>query len=262
MLFGPFWTSLIGAPNSLCSFVLTFAQPLKQKRSAGCVNIVNLRYVRGLQTATALLCGVVAVGLNFVTTKPLELQARSRRPPNCAQFSIDTRASQPLRGVTLPPPHGCHTRAINGYPVPDPSCTPGSINPTVTIAVLRDPAFRTACIRQQVTTAHEKAQTYSWYSIRHPANNTGGSQTCELDHLVSLELGGADTLDNIWPQCGPPGVGLDERYFKQKDAVENYLAWRVRHGEMDLAQAQKGIATNWTQYLAQAMEHCASRRCE
>lgn len=213
--------------------------------------------------AIALMCGVVGIGLNFVDMQPLELQARSRRPTNCSQFSIDDRASQPLRAVTLPPAQGgCHTRTMNGFVIPDPNCTPGAINPTVTVTVLRDPAFRTACIRQQVTTEHEKSQTYDWYSIPHPANNTGGSQSCERDHLVSLELGGADTLDNIWPQCGPPGVSLAERYFKQKDAVENYLAWRVRRGEMDLAQAQRGIATNWMQYLAEARQHCTSGRCE
>jgi hypothetical protein len=49
-----------------------------------------------------------------------------------------------------------------------------------------------------------------------------------------------------------PGVPLAQRYLKQKDMVENYLAWRVRHGEMDLGQAQRGIASNWTQYLADA----------
>jgi ATP-dependent DNA ligase len=26
----------------------------------------------------------------------------------------------------------------------------------------------------------------------------------------------------LWPQCGPNEVELNERYFKQKDAVENY----------------------------------------
>jgi hypothetical protein len=151
---------------------------------------------------------------------------------------------------------------MNGLPIPDSACTPGAINPTVTIAVLRDPAFRTACIRQQVTTAQQKAQTYRWYSIPHPANNSGGSQSCELDHLVSLELSGADTLDNIWPQCGPPGVPLAQRYFKQKDMVENYLAWRVRRGDVNLGQTQGGIAANWTQYLAAAKQHCSAERCQ
>jgi hypothetical protein len=73
-----------------------------------------------------------------------------------------------------------------------------------------------------------------------------------LDHLVSLELGGADTLDNIWPQCGPPGVKLAKRYFKIKDGVENYLAAKVKAGGISLKDAQRGIATEWTQYIPEA----------
>ena len=209
------------------------------------------------------VCGVWALTTVIVDSPNVpKLMARSRRPPNCSQFNIDARASQPLVAVTLPPAEGgCHTRLLSGLPIPDPKCTPGAINPTITARVLRDPAFRTACVRRQVTTEHEKAQTYNWYAIPHPVNNSGGNQSCELDHLVSLELGGADTLDNIWPQCGPPGVPLAQRYFKQKDLVENYLSWRVKRGEMDLAQAQKDIATNWTQYLEQAKQHCGSQGC-
>jgi hypothetical protein len=87
-------------------------------------------------------------------------------------------------------------------------------------------------------------------------------QTCELDHLISLELGGADTLDNIWPQCGPPGRVLRERFFKQKDIVENYLAKQVRDGVMDLNQAQQGIATDWTQYIDDARKACPGGKCK
>ena len=87
-------------------------------------------------------------------------------------------------------------------------------------------------------------------------SNTRANQVCELDHLVSLELGGADALDNIWPQCGPDAVTLREQHFKQKDMVENYLAARVRSGAMSLADAQRGIAADWTQYLAAAQ--CAT----
>ena len=103
-----------------------------------------------------------------------------------------------------------------------------------------------------LTSAAKKATTYTFYSIAHPDHNQGVMQTCELDHLISLELGGADSLDNIWPQCGPSGVVLRERYFKEKDAVENYLAKQVRDGVMNLEDAQKGIAEDWTQYLEEA----------
>jgi hypothetical protein len=82
-----------------------------------------------------------------------------------------------------------------------------------------------------------------------------------LYHLIPLELGGADTLDNVWPQCGPSGVALPQRFFKEKDAVENYLAMQVRQGRMDLGAAQKGIATDWTQFLGEAMRACPEGRC-
>ena len=159
---------------------------------------------------------------------------------NC--FSIDPKADKPLAADTLPPTHACHARMSHGLPIPDPTCSPGATNPTITIQILRTatqpPAtgFRTSCVRDKATSAHAKAATYDWYGVPHPAHNTGASQTCELDHIVSLELGGADTLDNIWPECGPPGVALNDRYFKQKDLVENYLAAQVHTGAMTLAE--------------------------
>jgi len=137
---------------------------------------------------------------------------------------------------------------------------PGGVNPTVTVEVLRDPAYRTGCTRNSGTSAKQKNATYNWYRILHPSNNTGAHQICELDHLISLELGGADTLDNIWPQCGPPGVPLIQRYFKQKDLVENYLAAQVKAGNIDLTDAQYGIARDWTQYLDASNQYYTHHR--
>jgi hypothetical protein len=163
--------------------------------------------------------------------------------------------------VTARGSHACQTGTRNGFPIPDPNCTPGAINPTVSEAVLRNPGFRTRCVRDCVTSIGGKSATYDMYGISHPAHNMGATQTCELDHLVSLELGGADTLDNIWPQCGPMGVALARRYFKQKDTVENYLAAQVKSSAMDLSTAQMGIAQDWTQFLSPAKEWCASHKC-
>jgi len=124
----------------------------------------------------------------------------------------------------------------------------------------RTPNYRTSCTRDGATSAAQKNKTYGWYGLPHPAHNTGANQFCELDHLISLELGGADTLENIWPQCGPDKVTLRERYFKQKDAVENYLAAQVKAGTISLHDAQWGIANDWTQYLDAATEVRWSQR--
>jgi hypothetical protein len=41
----------------------------------------------------------------------------------------------------------CQIRWNNGYPVPDPRCTPGGINPSITVADLRNPQWRTSFVR-------------------------------------------------------------------------------------------------------------------
>jgi hypothetical protein len=103
--------------------------------------------------------------------------------------------------------------------------------------VLRDQSFTTKCIRDVATQEEEKAGTFAWYDVPHASNNSGETQICELDHLISLELGGGDTLDNIWPQCRPSGVSLPQRLFKVNDIVENFSAMHVRAGRMDLIDA-------------------------
>lgn len=172
------------------------------------------------------------------------------------------RASiQPVTPGSSPASANLHDADQERLPVPDPNCTPGAINPTLRVEVLRDPGFTIRCIRDTATPEEEKARTYDWYNLPHPADNSGESQTCELDHLISLELGGADTLDNIWPQCRPSEVALPQRFFKEKDTVENLLAMQVREGRMDLAEAQKRIATDWTQFLEEARRACPEGTC-
>lgn len=161
-----------------------------------------------------------------------------------------------------PPSSSCHTQIKNGYPVPDASCTPGAANATLTTDVLHAPGFSTDCMRDKATTGDDKDNTYDWYGITKPSNNQGVYQICELDHLVSLELGGADTLENIWPQCGPDAVTLNRRYFKIKDQVEDYLAMRVRACHMELHDAQTAIAADWTQFLSKAQAACRGTSCK
>jgi len=207
-------------------------------------------------TTFVLLCFVAPLAQSQMDTE------RSKTPTTCAQFKINQKASQPIHAVNLPPSSTCKIKADNAKYIPDPSCTPGAINPTVTEAMLKNPAFRTGCIRNEATTEEQKTTTYGWYKQTHPSDNTGEGQTCELDHLIPLYLGGADTLDNIWPQCGPDGVALDDRYFKEKDKVEYYLGQQVREGNIALADAQQGIASDWTQYLPKADAFCRSGKCD
>jgi hypothetical protein len=62
----------------------------------------------------------------------------------------------------------------------------------------------------------------------------------EVDHLIPLELGGDNTIENLWPEAAEPRPGSHE-----KDRVENYLHDKVCSGKMSLSEAQRLIATNW-----------------
>lgn len=176
---------------------------------------------------------------------------------SCQTLNVICEATY-FRDWQAPADHSCRTQLRNGYPVPDPQCTPGGINPSITADVLRDPQWRTGCIRNCQESEAAKHITYHWYGVKKPRVNSGDNQVCELDHLVPLELGGADGLGNIWPECGPNAAVLKDRYFKVKDRVENYLADEVRAGRMPLETAQHGIAADWTQYLDEANRYCAS----
>jgi hypothetical protein len=87
---------------------------------------------------------------------------------------------------------------------------------------------------RNVSTA-TKDHVYASYGI---LTHTTGEY--EVDHLVSLELGGSNDISNLFPEAAEPRPG-----FHEKDAVENYLHAQVCNGAVPLLQAQQEIATNW-----------------
>jgi len=120
------------------------------------------------------------------------------------------------------------------------------------VDVLCSPSFRTSIVRDSVTSAVEKRRVYERYGIPRPANNRGSTQVCEIDHLVPLELGGADTLANLWPECSSGYAGWDGAGFRDKDHFENYLRRQVCSGSISLSDAQSEIATDWFRYWVAA----------
>jgi len=167
---------------------------------------------------------------------------------------IDPKASVPLAPVDFASlkPGDCHLRyAANGMSLPDPHCTPGAINPTITADVLKNPAFRTGQERDLLTSAAQKRRVYALYGITPPANNRGPNQTCELDHLISIGLGGSDALENVWPECGPSNVPVGQREFKIKDAHAELSLMRQVKAGADLRTIQMQIAKDWTQFIVE-----------
>jgi hypothetical protein len=117
-------------------------------------------------------------------------------------------------------------------PLPDPVCTPGATLRGVTKAQVCTPGWASA---HRDVPASEKAAVYAEYGI---ASHARGAY--EVDHLVSLELGGSNALANLFPEAASPRPG-----FHEKDRLEDVLHDAVCSGRMSLAAAQRGIARNW-----------------
>jgi hypothetical protein len=130
-----------------------------------------------------------------------------------------------------------HSPADPDYPYwPSSALTPGSIQET------RPSQFCQsgwAAAHRNVTSAQYR-QVYAAYGIPYP-QPTG---TFELDHLIPLELGGANSNDNLWPEPRDTDWGWG---FHQKDYLENYLHQLVCGGQLDAGTATFSVATDWFQ---------------
>lgn len=63
----------------------------------------------------------------------------------------------------------------------------------------------------------------------------------KVDHLIPVELGGADTIDNLWPQS----LSIKPYNAQRKELLTQRLLVRITSGQMTLAQAQKEISEDW-----------------
>jgi len=118
--------------------------------------------------------------------------------------------------------------ARNGL-LPDVRCTPGAIDAAAMLHVIcttstRERRHVTETTRLQVMTAYGVPRA-DW-------------DRYELDHLVSLELGGSNEAANLWPEP------LDDA--RRKDAVEDRVHRAVCAGRMRLEDAQRQMASDWT----------------
>jgi hypothetical protein len=74
---------------------------------------------------------------------------------------------------------------------------------------------------------------------------TGPHPQFEIDHLIPLCLGGADSDLNLWPQ--PRRLLEPEWSAEKKDELEARLCQMVCGGELTVKQAQSEIAEDWTE---------------
>ncbi|WP_328617173.1 hypothetical protein OHS18_13060 [Amycolatopsis sp. NBC_00355] len=185
---------------------------------------LSRRVAAGL-LAAALLATAAACNLGHAATSD------SAPAPTAASGLAASSAD-----AKVPAAGTCKLGSHNGQSLPDPACTPGTVNPAVSQATIADTICKsgwTSTVRPPTSvTGKLKKQLDTAYGL--PTTTEG-----ELDHLVSLELGGAlADPANLWVEPG--------KIPNPKDAVENKLHSAVCSGLVPLATAQKAIAGNWT----------------
>ena len=132
--------------------------------------------------------------------------------------------------------HGALPGEIRPNLLPDPKLTPGAAF-TADASVICAAKFRTGKYRN--TSKSLKKAVCAEYGVK----DCPHEGTMEIDHLIPIELGGADVKENLWPQFAPD--------FRWKDLLENRLHALVclqptlAQQNADLAQAQEEIRTDW-----------------
>ncbi|MDL2342005.1 MAG: hypothetical protein QFB87_02930 [Patescibacteria group bacterium] len=177
--------------------------------------------------APKLLIGAVIIG-----AVALAAYNQSRHPasPNYQPSAPSQTATSPVSEVGNAK---CHMRGL----LPDPICTPGSIDPAVT-----DQNVATTICKSGYTASIRPASSYTSRLKRQQMAEYGFTDSIrdhEEDHLISLELGGAAAdPTNLWPE---PQASPND-----KDRIENFMRAAVCAGRISLSDAQHRIATDWT----------------
>jgi hypothetical protein len=134
-----------------------------------------------------------------------------------------------LRVVSRPGPAIAEQR---NPALPDPRMTPGMTQPLTQAELCSlDDQDAAPAIPRAVA-----LKVFAAYGVTDPR-----PRAYELDYLIGPELGGTNDVRNLWPQPYRT-VPWDAH---AKDALEHDLHRRVCEGSLNLATAQRDMATDW-----------------
>lgn len=156
------------------------------------------------------------------------------------------------RIVQVTPPAATLALTITPAPAtPAPSITPVPASPSATLKpdvvppqgdVITVPIDE-LCLKNYVSQKSSVSVTvqkkvFTKYKVDYPSDGK-----YQLDHFIPVELGGSNSMDNLWPQPASPKPG-----FQEKNQVEQYLYKQVCSGAISLKSAQQQIRDWQTVY--------------
>ncbi|BEP14824.1 hypothetical protein acdb102_31350 [Acidothermaceae bacterium B102] len=155
------------------------------------------------------------------------MKMRTRWAALLIAVSVTVGGSQGVAALVASPAHAA-VKVI----LPSKALTPGAIIPAASKTVICVAGY-TKKVRN--VPMSRRLGVFASYGIPYSQHSH-----YELDHLISLELGGSNAASNLWPEplLGATGARI-------KDKIENKLHALVCDGKISLKIAQHAIATNW-----------------
>jgi hypothetical protein len=122
---------------------------------------------------------------------------------------------------------------LSSLAVPDSRLTPGATRPVDAAALCSDDGDGDFDPELPASVQRAVFQEYGM--------NAGQPGEYQVDYLVSPQLGGTNSIENLWPE--PYGATVWNAHAK--DALEQRLRGMVCAGEMELPAAQQAIRVDW-----------------
>jgi len=131
--------------------------------------------------------------------------------------------------------------AAQNHPMlPDPKLTPGVADPAIAQGNIRE----TICKSGYTKTVRDVPESVKKEVMERYGLPLADLAKVEIDHFISLEIGGSNDPQNLWPEYYDSAPG-QRGYLgaRQKDVVETALHRAVCSGKMTLGEAQTAIRT-------------------
>lgn len=126
---------------------------------------------------------------------------------------------------------------------PNLKITTGAIDPDATIEKICTPGYTKTVRNVSVKTKNQVLKNYHINKIQ---------DRYEIDHLISLELGGSNDIENLWPES----YTTSPFNAHKKDVLENKLHDLVCADKISLEEAQKVIVEDWVKaYHDYVLQH-------
>jgi hypothetical protein len=133
--------------------------------------------------------------------------------------------------------------------LPNPVMTPGAASPSGTRENICLSGY-SGSVRN--VSSRTKQQAFDLYHLDRTKDKY------EVDHLISLELGGSNDIKNLWPQSFTT-VPWNAHV---KDKLENRLHREICDGILTVEEAQEAIKTDWIKTYCEKFDdmedQCAS----